>query len=156
MHHKDSYSIALFTNVNSSSGMSVSTLENSCPKFFSSEKNPEISLYGHQWWQPSTPSPPKEPPCNRPPSYRPEGTMAGCSTPSSTEVPPCSRPSYSDTRGHIFSYVRPSYVWAVSYQDSSMHRSQWVLVAHGSFIEGSHTTKNTAWRIVVFTITNCR
>ncbi len=28
--------------------------------------------------------------------------------------------------------------------DRSMHRSLWVWVAHSSFIEGSHTTKNTA------------
>ncbi len=28
--------------------------------------------------------------------------------------------------------------------DRSMHGSLWVLVAHTSFIEGSHTTKNTA------------
>jgi hypothetical protein len=30
----------------------------------------------------------------------------------------------------------------VSNLDRSMHRSLWVLVAHSSFIEGSHTTKN--------------
>ncbi len=28
--------------------------------------------------------------------------------------------------------------------DRSMHISLWALVAHSSFIEGSHTTKNTA------------
>jgi hypothetical protein len=32
----------------------------------------------------------------------------------------------------------------VSDLDRAMHRSLWVLVAHISFIEGSHTTKNTA------------
>jgi hypothetical protein len=32
----------------------------------------------------------------------------------------------------------------VSDLDRSMHMSLWVWVAHSSFIEGSHTTKNTA------------
>ncbi len=32
--------------------------------------------------------------------------------------------------------------------DRPMHRSQWVKVAHSSFIEASHTTKNTASRSV--------
>ncbi len=50
--------------------------------------------------------------------------------------------SLLDTWGRIFSCVWPFYVWAVS--DLGMHRSLWVLVAHSSFIEGSHTTKNTA------------
>jgi hypothetical protein len=44
----DSYSIELFTNAKSSVGTSVSTLENGCLKCFFSEKNPEITLYGHQ------------------------------------------------------------------------------------------------------------
>jgi hypothetical protein len=47
-------------------------------------------------------------------------------------------------RGHIVSGVRPFYKQAVSDLDRSMHRSQWLQVAHSSFIEGSHTTKNTA------------
>ncbi len=46
--------------------------------------------------------------------------------------------------GSIFSHVRPSYEWAVSDKDRSMHISLWVQVAHSSFIEGSHTTKNAA------------
>ncbi len=45
---------------------------------------------------------------------------------------------------HIFSCVWPFYEWAVSNLDRSMHRSLWVWVAHGSFVEGSHTTKNMA------------
>jgi hypothetical protein len=48
------------------------------------------------------------------------------------------------TRGRIFSCVRPFYEQAVSNHDRSMHRSLWAYVAHSSFIEGSHTTKNTA------------
>ncbi len=48
------------------------------------------------------------------------------------------------SRGRIFSHVRPLYEWAVSDLDRSMHRSLWVLVAHSSFIEGCHMTKNTA------------
>jgi hypothetical protein len=47
-------------------------------------------------------------------------------------------------RGRIFIHVRPSYEWAVSDQDRSMHISLWALVAHSSFIEGSHMAKNTA------------
>ncbi len=47
-------------------------------------------------------------------------------------------------RGHIFSCVRPFYERSVSDLDRSMHRSLWVYVAHSSFIEGSHMTKNTA------------
>ncbi len=51
---------------------------------------------------------------------------------------------YEITRGSIFSHVRPFYEQAVSDLDRSMHRSLWVQVAHNSFIEGSHATKNTA------------
>ncbi len=47
------------------------------------------------------------------------------------------------TRGHIFSCVQPFYEQAVSDLDRSTHRSLWVQVAHNSFIEGSHMTKNT-------------
>ncbi len=43
----------------------------------------------------------------------------------------------------ILSHVRPFYEQAVSGLDRLMHRSLWVLVAHNSFMEGSHTTKNT-------------
>jgi len=50
----------------------------------------------------------------------------------------------TETRGCIFSHVQPVYEQAVSNLDRSMNRLQWVLAAHGSFIEGSHTTKNTA------------
>jgi hypothetical protein len=32
----------------------------------------------------------------------------------------------------------------------SMHRSLWVSVAHSSFIEGSHTTKNIASGGIIF------
>jgi hypothetical protein len=46
--------------------------------------------------------------------------------------------------GRIFSRVRPFYEQAVSDLEWSMHRSLWVQVTHSSFIEGSHTTKNTA------------
>ncbi len=74
-------------------GSSISALENGHHNFFSFEKNPEITPSGHLQWQPSIPSPPKEPP-----SYKPEGTKAACWTPSSIEEPPCSRPSYSGTR----------------------------------------------------------
>jgi len=48
------------------------------------------------------------------------------------------------TRGRIFSRVRPFYEQAVSDLDRSMHRSLWVLVTQSSFMEGSHTNKNTA------------
>ncbi len=48
------------------------------------------------------------------------------------------------TRGSIFSCVWPFYEWAVSNLDRSMHTSLWVLVAHSSFIEVFHMTKNTA------------
>ncbi len=47
-------------------------------------------------------------------------------------------------RGRNFSHVRPFDERAVSDLDRSMHRSLWALVTHSSFIEGSHTTKNTA------------
>ncbi len=47
-------------------------------------------------------------------------------------------------RGRIFSCVQPSYEWAVSDLDMSMNIFLWVLVAHSSFTEGSHMTKNTA------------
>jgi hypothetical protein len=40
--------------------------------------------------------------------------------------------------------VRPFYEQAVSDLDRSMHISLWVKVAHNSFIEGSHMTKNMA------------
>ncbi len=79
--------------------------------FSPSRKIPEITSPGHQWWRLSTPSPPKEPPCNRPPHYKPEGTMAGRSTPSSTEEPPRSRPSYSGTRPpHCFFFFQSPFV----------------------------------------------
>jgi hypothetical protein len=45
---------------------------------------------------------------------------------------------------HIFNHVRPFYEWVVSDLDRSTHRSVWVYVTHSLFIEGSHTTKNTA------------
>ncbi len=48
------------------------------------------------------------------------------------------------TWGCIFSHVRPFYERALSNLDRSMHRSLRVLVVHSSFIEWSHTTKNTA------------
>jgi len=38
----------------------------------------------------------------------------------------------------------PFYERAVSDLDRFMHRSLWVLVAHNSFIEGLHMTKNMA------------
>ncbi len=49
--------------------------------------------------------------------------------------------------GRIFSCVRPFFQQAVSDLGPlrSMHRP--VLVAHNSFIKGSHTTKNTASRV---------
>ncbi len=47
-------------------------------------------------------------------------------------------------RGRIFSCVQPFYERAVSDLDRSVHRSYWVQVAHRSFIEGSHMTKNMA------------
>jgi hypothetical protein len=53
-----------------------------------------------------------------------------------------------ESRGHIFSHVRPFYEQAVSNLDKSMHRSLWVWVTHSSFIEGSHMTKNTATDIL--------
>jgi hypothetical protein len=53
-------------------------------------------------------------------------------------------PLVSLSRGRIFSHVRPFYERAVSDLDRPMHRSLWVLVAHSSFMEGSHKTKNTA------------
>jgi hypothetical protein len=46
--------------------------------------------------------------------------------------------------GRIFNSVRPFYERAVSNLDRSMHRSLWAYVSHSLFIEGSHTTKNTA------------
>jgi hypothetical protein len=51
-------------------------------------------------------------------------------------------------RGHIFSRVQPFHECAVSNLDPqrSMHRP--VEVAHSSFIEGSHMTKNTASGII--------
>jgi hypothetical protein len=53
-------------------------------------------------------------------------------------------PKLHITRGHTFSRVQPFYEWAMSDLDKSMHISLWVKVAHTSFIEGSHMTKNTA------------
>jgi hypothetical protein len=47
-------------------------------------------------------------------------------------------------RGLIFSCVQPFYERAVSDLDRPMHRFLWVQVAHSMFIQGSHTTKNTA------------
>jgi hypothetical protein len=46
--------------------------------------------------------------------------------------------------GCIFSHVRPFHERAVSDLGRYMHRSPWVMIPHSSFIEGSHTTKNTA------------
>jgi hypothetical protein len=46
--------------------------------------------------------------------------------------------------GPYFCHVRPSYEWAMSNLDRSMNISLWLWVAHSSFTEGSHTTKNTA------------
>jgi hypothetical protein len=46
--------------------------------------------------------------------------------------------------GRIFICVQPFKEQAVSNLDRSMHRSLWVYVAHSSFIEGLHTTKNAA------------
>jgi len=46
--------------------------------------------------------------------------------------------------GRIFSRVQPFYERAASNPDRPMHRSLWVQVAHSSFIEGSHMTKNKA------------
>ena len=40
--------------------------------------------------------------------------------------------------------MRPFYEQAVNNVDRSMHRSLLVLVAHSSFIEGLHATKNMA------------
>ncbi len=48
------------------------------------------------------------------------------------------------SRGRIFSCGPPSYELAVNNLDRSMHISLWVQVTHSSFIEGLHTTKNTA------------
>jgi hypothetical protein len=50
----------------------------------------------------------------------------------------------TESRDHIFSCVGPFYDQVVSDLDRSMHRSQWALVAHSSFIDGSHTAKNMA------------
>jgi len=49
---------------------------------------------------------------------------------------------FKGSRAHIFSCVRPFYKRAMSDLDRSMNRSLWVKVAHNSFIEGLHTTKN--------------
>ncbi len=48
------------------------------------------------------------------------------------------------TRGRIFSCVWPSYEQAISDLDRSINISLWIWVAHSSFTEGSHMTKNTA------------
>ncbi len=50
---------------------------------------------------------------------------------------------FRDNRGPIFSHVQPFYECAVSDLDRSMHISLWILVAHSSFLEESHTTKNS-------------
>jgi hypothetical protein len=47
------------------------------------------------------------------------------------------------TRGRIFSCVRPFNERAENDLGRSMHRSLWILVAHNSFIEGSHMTKKS-------------
>jgi hypothetical protein len=44
----------------------------------------------------------------------------------------------------IFSHVQPFYERAVSNWNRSMNKSLWASVAHSSFMEGSHMTKNTA------------
>ncbi len=46
--------------------------------------------------------------------------------------------------GRIYTCVRPFNERPVSNLDRSMNRSLWAYIAHSSFIEGSHTTKNTA------------
>ncbi len=56
------------------------------------------------------------------------------------------RGKHKDPRGRIFIHVRPFYERAVSNLYGSMHRSLWVQVAHSSFKERSHTTKNTVGR----------
>ncbi len=48
------------------------------------------------------------------------------------------------TGGHISSRVRPFYERAVSDLDPYRSMIRPVFVAHSSFIEGSHTTKNKA------------
>jgi hypothetical protein len=50
----------------------------------------------------------------------------------------------NDYRSCIFHREWPFYERAVSDLERYMHRSLWVKVAQSSFIEGSHTTKNTA------------
>ncbi len=57
--------------------------------------------------------------------------------------------------GCIFSHVRPCYEWTVSNLDRCMHRSLWVYVTHILFIEGSHTTKNTASAITIILSEAC-
>ncbi len=47
--------------------------------------------------------------------------------------------TFKSSEDKFFSHVRSFYEQAVI-----KHRSLWVQVAHSSFIEGSHTTKNTA------------
>jgi hypothetical protein len=49
-----------------------------------------------------------------------------------------------EIRGCIFSCAQPFYELTVSDLERPMHRPLWVWVAHSSFIEGSHMTKNTA------------
>ncbi len=60
-----------------------------------------------------------------------------------------SNPSISGSWGRIFSCVQTPYERAVSELDRSIHTSLWASVAHNSFIEGSHTNKNTASESIV-------
>jgi hypothetical protein len=57
-----------------------------------------------------------------------------------------------EPRGLIFSCLQPFYERAVSDLDRPMHRSLWVYVAHSSFIEDSHMTKNTVPVFTNFTL----
>ncbi len=56
------------------------------------------------------------------------------------------REKHSSLLGQFITYEEKSVVNTapVSDLDRYMHRSLWVYVAHSSFIEGSHITKNTA------------
>ncbi len=52
----------------------------------------------------------------------------------------------NETKGRIFSHERPFYEHAVSDLNPQRYLYRPVKVAHSSFIEGSHTIKNTASR----------
>ncbi len=78
----------IFTKLNF--GLSVSASWKKVIQNFSPQrKNSETTQCSHQQWRLPTPTPP---------SYKPEGTQAGCSSLSSTEESPHSRPSYSGPR----------------------------------------------------------